>query len=52
MKRFLFGVLIGIVLTVFFESKGTDILRAVGVKPEAVSQAIREIQGVLERLVE
>ena len=37
MTRFLFGVLIGVLLTIYVQTKGEDILRVVGIDPNTFS---------------
>jgi len=44
MRRFLFGVLVGVLLTLFFQARGAQILRAVGIDPKGFSQRVEGIQ--------
>jgi hypothetical protein len=52
MNRFEFGVLIGIVGILFSLSRGADRLRTIGVNPDVVFQAAREMERVFERIDE
>lgn len=48
MKRFVLGILVGVALTLVFQSKGPEILRAVGVNPDSVSKAEKGFKKFLE----
>ncbi|MEW6441529.1 MAG: hypothetical protein AB1640_11405 [bacterium] len=51
MKKFLFGVLVGIVLAVFFEAKGQDLLKEMGLDPAPLLHRIETLQGEIIGMV-
>lgn len=47
MKRFFFGVLVGLALAWFFQWRGGELLRAMGIRPEGVCRFV----GKMERTI-
>jgi len=52
MRRFLFGVVVGVLLVLFFQARGAEFLRGLGIDPERISQRMEEIQGKLLKMIQ
>lgn len=48
MMRFLFGLVIGVLLTLYLQAKGGDILKGIGVDPQVFSSKFKLIKQVTQ----
>lgn len=48
MLRFLFGMIIGVVLTLYLQVKGDDILKGIGIDPKAFHSRFKVITHVTQ----
>ncbi len=48
MKRILLGVLLGVILTLIFQAKGQEIMRAVGLGPDPLKKAEKSVKAFFE----
>jgi hypothetical protein len=48
MMRFLFGVIIGVLLTLYLQAKGDDILKGIGIDSRVISGKLKSIKEVTQ----
>jgi hypothetical protein len=51
MTRFIFGVIIGILLTLYFQAKGGDFLRGIGIDPQVFFNRFKVIKQVTQTFI-
>ena len=52
MKRFLLGVLVGVILTLFVQSHWPEILKSVGMDPDKVSKNVKQTEKSVRQLLD
>ncbi len=52
MKRFLFGLVLGVLLTLFFQAKGREILQAMRIDSEAITRSLDRVEKTVTRFKE
>jgi hypothetical protein len=52
MLRFLFGVVLGIVLTLYVQAKGDMILRGVGIDPQTLHKQVKVIRELAHTILD